>query len=410
VGPGRPSSTRPRCDGRRCSTEATRKPRIKQIRLAADTSGVLDLDRLLGLAVEQRASDLHLKSGARPYLRIDGVLVESNLEVLEPTDTDEAARLMLGEAAGRLSEGVEVDSVHDAGPGRFRVSAFRQRGRVGLVLRRVVPGVPSIDALGLPPAAAELVAARSGFVLVSGLAGSGRTSTVAAMVDHLNAMRACHVVTIEQPIEVLHIDKSAIVDQREIGVDTASAAAALLAAAHQDPDVIVVGRLPDPDTTLAALESADAGRLVIAVAQAVGAVDAVMRLVDGFSPAQRAPVRSLISRTLRGVLCQRLVPRAGGRGRVPAVEVLIVNGPASEAIADADGAARLAALVADGEFYGMQNFDQSLAALYRRGLVAREDALTHATYEPGLAVMLDEADRARAASPSPQSVAGVGRA
>jgi twitching motility protein PilT len=385
---------------------------IKRIRSAADNCAVLDLDRLLGLAVEQRASDLHLKAGARPHLRIDGVLVESQLEALEPIDTEEAARLMLGDAAGRLADGVEVDAVHDAGPGRFRVSAFRQRGRVGLVLRRVVPGVPSIDALGLPPAAAELVAARSGLVLVSGLAGSGRTSTVAAMVDRLNATRACHVVTIEQPIEVLHADKCAIVDQREVGVDTASTAAALLAAAHQDPDVIVVGRLADPETTLAALESADAGRLVIAVGQAVGAVDTVMRLVDGFSPAQRAPVRSLMARTLRGVLCQRLVPRAGGRGRVPAVEVLIVNGPASEAIADTDGASRLAALVADGEFYGMQNFDQSLATLYREGLVARDDALAHATYEPGLAVMLDEADRARALSPPPQSpvvAAGVGR-
>src|SRR5581483_106525 len=151
---------------------------------------------------------------------------------------------------------------------------------------------------------------------------------------------------------------------------------------------------------LTALEVADAGRLVLAVSQAVGAVDAVMRLVDRFSPAQRAPVRSLLARTLRGVLCQRLLPRAGGRGRVPAVEVLVANGPVSEAVADSDGATRLQAMIPEGEMWGMQSFDQSVAGLYRRGLVTRADALANANYEPGLAVMLDEADRAREARPS----------
>ena len=363
---------------------------------------MLDLDQLLRLAVDQRASDVHLKVGARPRLRIDGVLVETPLDVLEPSDTERAVRELVGEAAAVLSARGEVDAVHSvAGLGRFRVSAFRQRGWLGVVLRRVVPGVPSLEALGLPPAAAELAAAPPGFVLVAGLAGSGRTSTLAATVDHVNATRPCHIVTIEQPIEVVHADKRAVVDQREVGTDTVSVLAALQAAAHQDPDVVVVGSLPDAETALAALESADAGRLVLAVTQAVSASDAVGRLVDGFPPAQRAPVRSLLARTLRGVLCQRLVPRAGGRGRVPAVEVLIANGPISEAIAEPDGVHNLDALVADGEFYGMQTFDQSLAGLYRRGLVTRDDALANASYEPGLAVMLDAADRARAAAADP---------
>jgi twitching motility protein PilT len=233
------------------------------------------------------------------------------------------------------------------------------------------------------------------------------------MVDHVNATRPCHIVTIEQPVEVLHADKRAVVDQREVRTDTASVLTALRAASHQDPDVVVVGSLPDPDATLAALESADAGRLVLAVTQAVGVVDAVSRLVDSFSPSQRAPVRALLARTLRGVLCQRLVPRAGGRGRVPAVEVLMVHAPAAAAIADPDGVSRLETLIADGEFYGMQTFDQSLATLYGRGLVTREDALAHAVYEPGLAVMLDGADRERAEaplSPSPSSPSAVGAA
>lgn len=363
---------------------------------------MLDLDRLLRLAVEQRASDVHVKVGVRPRLRVDGSLREAPLDVVEPADAEQAVRQLLGHAAIRLEGGAEVDGVHAVqGLGRFRVSAFRQRGWIGLVLRRVVPGVPTLDALGLPPVAADLATAASGLVLVSGLAGSGRTSTLAAMVDHVNEHRPAHVVTIEQPVEVLHADKLAVVDQREVGTDTTSFLSALLAAAHQDPDVVVVADLPDAETTLAALEIADGGRLVLAATQAVGAADAVTRLIERFSPAQRAPVRALVARTLRGVLCQRLVPRAGGRGRVPALEVLIANGPVTDAVGDSDGATRLDPLIADGEFWGMQSFDQGLAGLYRRGLVTREDALANATYEPGLSVMLDGADRARAAEPIP---------
>ncbi len=361
---------------------------------------MLDLERLLHLAVDERASDVHLKVGARPHVRVDGVLRETPLDVIEPEDTEQAATRILSPACVELlrTQG-EADAVYAiAGLGRFRASAFRQQGRIALVLRRIVPGVPGVDALGLPPAAARMAESPSGLVLVAGLAGSGRTSTLAAMVDHVNASRPAHVVTIEQPVEVVHADKRGVVDQREVGVDTQSFQTGLAAVAHQDPDVVVVGALPDADTAMGALEVADAGRLVLAVTQAVSAVDAVTRLVDRFSPAQRAPVRALLSRTLCGVLCQRLLPRAGGRGRVPAVEVLMANGPVSEAVADSEGAARLELLIAEGDMWGMQTFDQSLANLYRRGLVSREDALTNATYEPGLAVMLDEADRTRAES------------
>jgi twitching motility protein PilT len=374
---------------------------------------VLDLDQLLRLAVQERASDVHLKVGARPHLRVDGALAETSLDVLDAADTEHAAELLLGRAAGELVNRGEVDAVHAVqGLGRFRVSAFKQRGHVGIVLRRVVPGVPAIDSLGLPGAATQLADQTAGFVLVCGLAGSGRTSTLAAMVDHINETRRCHVVTIEAPVEVVHADRLSVVDQRDVGIDTTSVLAGLRSASHQDPDVIVVGALPDPETTLAALEAADAGRLVLGVTQAVGAVDAVARLVDSFPPAQRAPVRSLLARTLRGVICQRLVPRAGGRGRAPAVEVLMVHAPAAKAISEADGGATLDALIAEGEFYGMQTFDQSLAGLYKRGLVTRQDALANSVYEPGLAVMLDAADRERAAAPlpSPPSPSPVGAA
>ena len=371
---------------------------------------VLDLDRLLRLAVDERASDVHLKVGARPHLRVDGALRESPLELIEAADTEQvAARVLPPVRAIGLRGSAEVDAVYAVqGLGRFRVSAFRQQGHIALVLRRIVPGVPAIDALGLPHATERLADAASGLVLVTGLAGSGRTSTLAAMVDHVNQSRAAHIVTVEQPVEVIHPDKRSVVDQREVGIDTVSFEAALAAVAHQDPDVVVVGALPNAETALAALEIADAGRLVIAVSQAVGAVDAVTRLIDRFAPAQRSPARALVARTLRGVLCQRLLPRAGGRGRVPAVEVLVANGPVAGAVADSDSADCIEAIIADGEMWGMQTFDQSLAGLYRRGLVARDDALAHATYEPGLAVMLDEADRTRAGTPGARaSDAGV---
>jgi twitching motility protein PilT len=358
---------------------------------------MLDLDRLLRLAVDERASDIHLKVGARPFLRVDGVLREAALEVVEAEDTEAVARRILPErAAVALQAGADADVVYSvAGLGRFRASVFHQRGAVGVVMRRVVPGVPGIDALGLPPAAVDLASRASGLVLVAGLSGSGRTSTLAAMVDHVNEHEARHIVTVEQPIEVIHADKRSVISQCEVGVDTPTFADALEGSLRRDPDVVAAGALPDAASALAALEIADAGGLVFAGGLAVGAVDAVRRIVDLFPAERKGPVHALVARTLRGVLCQRLLPRAGGRGRVAAVEVLVANGPVSEALADPRGSAQLDALIADGEFWGMQTFDQSLTALYRRGLVERETALAHATYAPALRISLEAADRER---------------
>ena len=359
---------------------------------------MLDLDRLLRLAVDERASDIHLKVGARPFLRVDGTLRETALEVVEADDTDAVARRILPEqAVVALHAGADADVVYGvAGLGRFRASVFHQRGTVGLVIRRVVPGVPGIDALGLPPVTTELASRASGLVLVTGLAGSGRTSTLAAMVDHVNEHDARHIVTVEQPIEVVHADKRSVINQCEVGVDTSTFAEALEGSLRRDPDVVAAGALPDAESALAALEVADAGGLVFAVGPAVGAVDAVRRVIDLFPIDRQGPVRALVARTVRGVLCQRLVPRAGGRGRVAAVEVLVANGPVAEALADPHATAQLEAHLADGEFWGMQTFDQSLAGLYRRGLVERDAALAHATYAPALRIALEAADRDRA--------------
>ncbi len=358
---------------------------------------MLDLDRLLRTAVEQRASDLHLKVGTRPWLRVDGALVETPFDTVEPGDTEQAAARLLstpqGEVLQRTGDAECVYAV--AGLARFRVSAFRQRGRTGLVLRRVVPGVPGLEALGLPPVLATLIDLPSGLILVAGLAGSGRTSTMAAMVDHVNASARRHIVTIEHPIEVLHADKVSIVDQREVGVDVDGVPEALARVVRQDPDLIVVGEIADEASARGVLEAADTGHLVLAGVATVGATEAVDRLLDWFPRDRHANARLLLARTLRGMVSQRLLARAGGRGRVAAAEVLVSNGAVAAAIADGRDAERLEVLMRDGEYYGMQTFDQAIARLYERGLVERDVALDHASYGPALRLELERIDRER---------------
>ena len=358
---------------------------------------MLDVDRLLRLAVEQRASDVHLKVGSRPWLRVDGALVEASSDTLEPDDTEEAAnRFLSDQQAETLRRTGDAEFVY-AVPGlcRFRVSAFRQRGRVGLVLRRVVPGVPGVEALGLPAVVATLMEAPAGLVLVTGLAGSGRTSTVAALVDHVNANARRHIVTIEDPIEVLHPDKASIVDQREVGVDVASVRDALARVVRQDPDLVVVGELADEESARRVLEAADTGHLVLAALATAGAAEAIDRLLELFPHDRARTVRTLIARTLRGVVCQRLLVRAGGRGRVVATEVLVANAAIVEAVAEGRDLARVEQLMRDGEYYGMHTFDQAIARLYARGLVERGAALENASAGPEMRLELERIDRDR---------------
>jgi len=364
---------------------------------------MLDLDQLLCHAVEQRASDIHIKVGSRPFLRVDGSLRQTPFDVVEPDETERIALgIMPPRRAERFRHGLEADFVYSApGRGRFRVSAFRQRGWVGLVMRRVLTSPPGFDALGLPAGVLRLTDSSSGLVLVTGLAGSGRTSTLASILDQLNQHHARHIVTIEDPIEVLHPDKQSIVTQREVGTDTESFCDAILHALRQDPDVLFVSALPDAPTARAALEAADVGHLVFASMPTVSAGDTVTQLIELFPPHERPQIRGLIARGLRGIVCQRLLPRAGGRGRVPAVEVLVVNSNAADALAEGK-VDRLDGIMHDGEYYDMQTFDQSLLTLYRRGLVEREDALLHATSAPTLRVELEHADRERGtAAPGP---------
>jgi twitching motility protein PilT len=365
---------------------------------------VLDLDQLLRFAVEQGASDVHVKVGSRPRLRIDGRLREAPFDTIEPSDTEHAARAVMPPLRAHEFDGTgEADFTYGiAGLGRFRVSAFRQRGWVGLVLRRVLPGIPGFEALTLPSAVRGLAEHTQGLVLVTGLAGSGKTATLAAMLDHVNTTRDCHIVTVEDPIEVLHPDKRSIVDQREVGTDTPTAHSALMHALRQDPDVVMVSQIRDPDSAWAAVQAAEAGHLVLGSLPSTSVIDTVDRFVELFEPHRQRQARVLLAASLRGIVAQRLLPRARGRGRVPAVEVLVVNARVAERIVDPSLVAELYSEMANGDLYGMQTFDQSLIQLYRTGLIARADAVAHATEAAEVRFELDRVDFEREPQAPPE--------
>jgi twitching motility protein PilT len=365
---------------------------------------MLELDQLLRHAVDEGASDIHVKVGSRPRLRVDGALRETPFETVEPGDTERvAAAIVPPSRAPAFAAMNEADFTYGiGGVGRFRVSMFRQRGWVGLVLRRVMPGIPGFDSLRLPATVAKLAEQPHGLVLVAGLSGSGKTATLAAMVDHVNGTRESHIVTIEDPIEVLHADKRSIVNQREVGTDTPSYETALAHALRQDPDVIMVGELRDAGAVGAALQAAAMGRLVFAGTPTSSVVDTVEHMVEVFEPHRRLPARAILASTLRGVVVQCLLPRTLGRGRVPAVEILVSNARVVERLADPDRTDELEQEMVQGDLYGMQSFDQSLVQLYSMGLVSQSDAIAHARRPAEVRFELDRADFERAQTPSPQ--------
>ncbi len=335
----------------------------------------------LRLLVDKGGSDLHLKAGGPAFVRIDGELSEvHDLPALRHEDTERFATEVLPEALrARFDDGEEADLAYSIpGVGRFRVAVFRQRGSVGMVLRRVLPGVQRFADLNLPPAVRKLAEEHRGLVLVTGPTGSGKTTTTAAMISHINTTRRCHIVTMEDPIEILHRDELAIVDQREIGVDTAGFAAALRSVARQDPDVIFIGEMRDTETVSAALQAAETGHLVISTLHTTNATETVNRIVDLFPPFQQHQARLSLANSLKGIVCQRLVPRAGG-GRIAAIECLVMTTRIQEFILDPSKTGLIAEAVAEGAYYGMQTFDQHLLALYAEGRVTLRDTLAAAT-------------------------------
>src|SRR6266540_820754 len=293
--------------------------------------------------------------------------------------------------AAKFVETNEADFAYAIpGVGRFRVNAFRQRGSVGVVCRRVLPGSPGFDALGLPPVIARMAEEPRGLILVTGPTGAGKTTTTAAIIDHINTVRRCHVVTVEDPIEILHNDKLAVIDQREVGIDTSDFATALKHVARQDPDVIFIGEMRDPETVKAALTAAETGHLVISTLHTLDSTETVNRIIDFFPPHQQMQARLTLAATLRGVVSQRLILRADGSGRVPAVEVLVSNGRIFDMIVNPEETHLIEDVIREGDFYGMQTFDQHLVQLVREGVVSVDDAATAASSPHDFSIALQQ--------------------
>lgn len=335
----------------------------------------------LQLLVDKGGSDLHLKAGGPAYVRIDGELSEvHDLPWLYAEDTERFAREVLsGRALEAYERGAEADCAYAiTGLGRFRVAVFRQRGSTGLVLRRVLPGNQDFDELGLPPVVRALSEEHRGLVLVTGPTGSGKTTTTAAMIGHINATRRCHIVSIEDPIEILHQDHLAIVDQREIGVDTEDFSTALRSIARQDPDVIFIGEMRDVETVTAALQAAETGHFVISTLHTTDATETINRILDLFPPHQQHQARLSLANSLKGIICQRLLPKVGG-GRVAAIEAMVMTARMYDFVADPDKTELIEDAIAEGGYYGMQTFDQHLLRLYAAGQVTLRDAMNAAT-------------------------------
>jgi twitching motility protein PilT len=341
----------------------------------------MELNDILSIAVKGNASDIHLKAGLPPLFRLDGALVPlKNGERLQPEQIFGIGKsIMTPGQKAHFEKNHEVDLAYSiAGLGRFRVNAFMQRGTVGIVFRVIPFGVKTIDQLNLPKVTERVAMEPRGLILVTGTTGSGKSTTLAAMIDHINTNRTCHIMTIEDPIEFLIRDKRSIVNQREIGVDTLTFATALRAALRQDPDVILVGEMRDFETIETALTAAETGHLVMSTLHTIDATETVTRIVSVFPPHQQAQVRLQLASIIKGVISQRLVPRADGKGRVPAVEILVSTARVRECIADKERTNEIRDAISKGfTTYGMQTFDQSLMAHVKQGLVTYEEALTH---------------------------------
>ncbi len=341
---------------------------------------MLDLNDALSYVVANEGSDLHLKVGARPLARIHGRLTPlEQYESLRPEDTEQVLRQMLEGKDEKLSEFAEEGEVDFAfaltGVSRFRVNGFRQRGSISLVARVIPWTVKRIDELGLPPVIEELADEERGLILLTGTTGSGKSTTLAAIIDHINASKARHIVTIEDPIEYLHSDRSSIINQREVGMDTGSFPKAMRRVLRQDPDVILIGEMRDEVTVRTALSAAETGHLVLSTVHTLDAPETVNRIIDFFPPHEQAQARAMLAGTLRGIVSQRLVATPDGNARVAACEILRMTGRAKDMILDPDQTGHLHEVIKEGAYYGMQTFDQALLRHFKDGNVSMEEAL-----------------------------------
>src|SRR3954463_14251142 len=345
---------------------------------------MFDIDAALMRVIEVDGSDLHLKVPSRPIIRRHGKLspVEET-DGLRPDDTERTLYHMLTDEAKLESFRAEKEvdfSYSIPGLARFRVNAFVQRGSISLVCRAIPFQIKSADELLLPDVINDIADEERGLILMTGTTGSGKSTTLAAMIDHINAAYAKHIVTIEDPVEFLHRDKASIINQREVGEDTASFARALRRVLRQDPDVILVGEMRDEETVRTALSAAETGHLVLSTIHTVDAAESVNRIIDFFPQAEQRQARAMLAGTLKAVISQRLVRTPDGNGRVATCEILRMTGRVRDMIMNPDETGKLPEVISEGAYYGMQTFDQALLSHVQAGLVSMEDALKAATH------------------------------
>jgi twitching motility protein PilT len=359
----------------------------------------MDLNALLMRVSELEASDVHLKLGRPPIVRRDGIIEElEGWPPLTDADLDEVVATVTAPMPERrdafLASG-ELDMGYEYAGRRFRFNAFRQRGAISVACRLIPRDVPTFETLHMPPGVSRLAHEQRGLILVTGATGSGKSTTLAAMVDHINRTREEHIITIEDPIEMLHSDKKCIVNQREVGIDTVSFAQALRRALRQDPDVILIGELRDAETAETALQAAESGHLVLSTMHTLDATETIGRMIEFFPAAKQPMVRSILSSVLKGVISQRLLQRVDG-GRVAAVEVMVVNDRISDLIRENEPEG-LEVAIKDGHYYDMQTLTQALIDLTMSGLIDRENAAAAAPNRHDFLLLLGQAEKTRAA-------------
>ena len=339
---------------------------------------MFDVEAALRELIAKKGSDLHLKVGNKPLFRVDGELAaKQDASVLSAEDTEHALEVLLSDEAKlkEFADEHEVDfSFEIPDVARYRLNAFQQRGVISMACRAIPHKINTIEELALPEVIRDLAEEERGIVLLTGTTGSGKSTTLAAMIDHMNATTNKHIVTIEDPIEFVHEDKRSVINQREVGMDTASFKRALRRVLRQDPDVILVGEMRDEETVQAALSAAETGHLVLSTIHTVDAAESINRMLDFFPPHQHGQARSMIAGTIKGVISQRLVPGANG-GRVAACEILRMTGRVRDMIVDPSQTGKLPEVISTGAYYGMQTFDQALFGHVKAGLVSFEDAM-----------------------------------
>jgi twitching motility protein PilT len=357
---------------------------LKQRARVSDVHHMFELESALRRVVEMEGSDLHLKVPSQPLMRRHGRLEPlPGSDALAPEDTELILAKLLGGDKDKLQEFADENEVDFAfgvpGLARFRVNAFRQRGVISMVLRSVPHEIKSIEELGLPAVVGEIGAEERGIILLTGTTGSGKSSTLAAIIDQINRTSAKHIVTIEDPIEFLHRDARSIINQREVGTDTTSFSRALRRVLRQDPDVILVGEMRDEETVATALSAAETGHLVLSTLHTLDAAETINRIIDFFPPHQGQQVRAMLAGTLKAVVSQRLVRTIDGTGRVACCEILRMTGRVKDMIMNPEETGRLTDAIHEGTYYGMQTFDQALLGHVQAGRVSMEEALKAAT-------------------------------